>query len=188
MHRRSRLPRLPRLLLCAVLALAGAAHAARVTDPDLPRMLEGDGPVAVSWTDPAGFTEIRYSANRFEAVQGDWVRDIARHIASQAARALGPGERLEVVVTDVDRAGDFEPGALRHDHVRVVRDRDPPRIDLAYTLHDAEGQVVDSGERSLRDPGFLQRPGGLVRGGDPLRHEKRLVDTWVRQDLAARTR
>lgn len=165
------------------LAFAGPALADSVIDPDLPRSLE-EGPVTVSWTDPAAFTEIRYSRNRFEAVRGDWVRDIARHIATRAARALGAGERLQVTITDIERAGEFEPGRGGSDRVRIVRDLYPPRIDLSYELRDASGAVVGSGERSLRDVGFLHRQAGTVTSGDPLRHEKRLVEDWVRQDLA----
>lgn len=177
-------------LISAALAAAFAvpAFAARVTDPELPRNLDADGPVTVSWTDPQEFGEIRYSRNRFEAERGDWVRGIARHLAKRAAGALGPGERLDVVITDIELAGDFEPGAGRSDGVRIVRDIYPPRIDLSYTLYDASGDVADSGERSLRDIGFLHRHAGTVGSGDPLRHEKRLVDDWVRDELARRTR
>ena len=177
-------------LISAALAAAFVvpAFAARVTDPELPRSLDADGPVTVSWTDPQAFSEIRYSRNRFEAERGDWVRGIARHLAKRAAGALGPGERLDVVITDIELAGDFEPGAGRSDGVRIVRDIYPPRIDLSYTLYDASGDVADSGERSLRDIGFLHRQAGTVGSGDPLGHEKRLVDAWVRDDLARRTR
>jgi hypothetical protein len=178
------------LLIGALLALvlAGPASAINVTDPDYPRSLEQDGPVAVSWTDPAQFTEIRYSRNRFEARHGDWVRDIARHVARRSASALAAGETLEVEITDIKRAGEFEPGAGRSDHVRIVRDLYPPRIHLRYSRRDATGNIVDSGERELTDMGFLQRAGGTVSMGDGLRYEKRLIDDWVRRDLAGRAR
>lgn len=165
------------------LAFAGPVLADSVTDPDRPRSVEA-GPVTVSWTDPAGFSEIRYSRNRFEAVRGDWVRDIARHIASRATRVLEPGDRLQVGITDIERAGEFEPGHGGSDRVRIVRDLYPPHIDLSWELRDASGTVVSSGERRLRDLGFLHRQAGTVTGGDPLRHEKRLVEAWVREDLA----
>ena len=172
-------------LACA-LALAGPAGATNVTDPDYPRSLDTEGPVAVSWTDPAEFTELRHSRNRFEARRGDWVRSLARHLAKRAARELAPGERLEVEITDIKRAGEFEWSTGRSDHVRVVRDIYPPRIDLRFTRLDAEGNVVDSGERQLTDLGFLSRAGGSVGMDDPLRHEKRLVDDWIRSDIATR--
>ncbi|NLA68260.1 MAG: DUF3016 domain-containing protein [Gammaproteobacteria bacterium] len=171
-------------VLAGALALAGAAGAVNVTDPDYPRSLDTAGPVAVSWTDPADFTEIRHSRNRFESRHGDWVRDIAAHLARRAAGALAPGERLEVEITDIKRAGEFEPATTSSNHVRVIRDIYPPRIDLRYTRYDAAGQVVDSGERQLTDIGFLHRGVGTVALNDGLRHEKRLIDDWVRSDLA----
>ena len=174
--------------LAAALALAAPAAATSVTDPDYPRSLDAEGPVAVSWTDPAGFTELRYSRNRFEARRGDWVRDLARYIAKRAARELAPGERLEVEITDIERAGEFEWAAGRSDHVRVVRDIYPPRIVLNYTLHGSDGEVAGGGERELTDLGFLHRSAGTVSMSDALRHEKRLVDDWVRRDLADRGR
>ena len=179
-----------RLLLIALLAMAGigAASAGNVTDADYPRALDVEGPVTVSWTDPAGFSEIRHSRNRFEARNGDWVRGIARHLARRAATALAPGERLEAEIPDIKRAGEFEPAAGRSDHVRIVRSIYPPRIHLRYTRTDASGNVVDRGERELTDIGFLHRSVGTVSMSDPLRHEKRLIDDWVRRDLAAKGR
>jgi len=169
--------------LLASLPLAGPALARDVTDPDLPRQLAPEGPVSVSWSDPAQFSELRHSRNRFEARRGDWVRGIARHLARRAAERLGPGERLEVEITDIKLAGDFEPGRGHHADARVVRDIYPPRIALRFTLRDARGQVAASGERVLSDPGFLHRGGGTVGMGDALRHEKRLVDDWLRREL-----
>jgi hypothetical protein len=171
--------------IAAVLALGPAlqALAVNVTDPGYPRALEQEGPVSVSWTDPAGFSDIRLSRNRFEARRGDWVREIAAHVARRAGRALGPGETLEVRITDIRRAGEYEPTAGSIDRVRIIRDIYPPRIDLHYARHDANGRIVDSGDRRLFDVGFLTRPGYSPRANDSLRFEKRLVDDWVRRDL-----
>lgn len=180
--------RFPALAIAAAFALAfaGPAGAGNVTDPDYPRSLADEGPVAVSWGDPAQFTEIRYSRNRFEAIRGDWVRSLARHLAERATTALAPGERLEVEITDIELAGEFEPSARHGDFIRIVRDVYPPRIDLRYTRYDAAGNVLDSGERELGDLGFLSRSVHGGRASDPLRHEKRLIDDWVRSDLRHR--
>lgn len=173
------------VMLLAALALAGNAWATRVTDPDYPRSLEQDGPVSVEWSDPAGFSEVRYSRDRFEATRGDWVRAIAKHLAKRAGAALAPGERLEVTITDIERAGEYEPAGINR--VRIVREIYPPRIELRYTLYNAAGEAVDSGERALTDLGFLNRSTGRVWTGDPLRFEKRLLDDWIREDIANRT-
>lgn len=173
------------LLLAALFAGHAEARSTSVTDADYPRALDAEGPVAVAWTDPAQFTEVRFSRNRFDAVRGDWVREIAGHLRKSAASALPAGEQLEVVITDIDRAGDYEPSAHRMANVRMVRDVYPPSIELRFTRRDASGQVLAEGERRLTDLGFLTTAVGMTGNTDALQHEKRLVDSWVREELRA---
>lgn len=172
------------LLLAALLAGHADARATSVTDEDYPRALEGDAAVAVSWTDPAEFSEIRNSRNRWEARRGDWVRQLAEHLRDEASGHLAPGERLEVVITDIERAGDYEPAAGRGQDIRIIREIYPPRLSLRYTRIDGNGKVVDEGERKLVDMGFMTSGAGRL-DSDPLRYEKRLIDDWVRRDLRA---
>jgi hypothetical protein len=100
----------------AGLLLIGSASAAprTVTDPQAPRALKAEGPVQVMWTDPAQFTEIRLSNNRFEAERGDWVQQLAKYVQTTASKALQPGQTLEVTFTDIKRAGD--QGCAVHDN------------------------------------------------------------------------
>jgi len=180
MHRRS----LPLLLAAALTAIAAPAFAARnVTDPDLPRSLTGDSPVAVQWTDPEAFSDIRHSGNRWEARRGDWVEQIARYVRQRAERELPAGSTLDVTIRDIRRAGMYEPWrGPQMDHVRVIKDHYPPRIDLDFVLRDASGAVVAEGARELRDMGFMQRAGAAMNS-DALRYEKQLIDDWLRRDL-----
>ncbi len=163
---------------------AGCAHGGPVvvTDPDAPRSLPGQGPVSVRWGDPAGFSELRHSGSRWAAARGDWVRQVAEHVRDAAARRLGPGERLDVEITDIERAGDFEPWRTRGDDIRVVREIYPPRISLRFRRYDASGAVVAEGERDLADAAFMMQ-GSIGGRSDPLRYEKRLIDDWLREEL-----
>jgi hypothetical protein len=162
-----------------------AARTTNVTDPGLPHSLPADGPVNVQWDDPANFTEIRYSRNRWESERGNWVKDIAEYVRAQAAKELLPGERLDVTIHDIKLAGDYEPWhGPNTNSMRVVRDIYPPRLTLSYTLLDASGQTISQGERKLTDLAFLQN-GTLHNDTDPLRYEKRLVDDWLRRDMTA---
>lgn len=177
----------PKFRLAIVLfgvALAFSAQAAStVTDPKLPRSLPDEGPVSVTWTDPAQFSEIRSSGNRWEAERGDWVRQLAEYARTSAAKQLAPGEKLEITITDVQRAGRYEPWrGPNMQHVRMVRDIYPPRLSLNYTLYGADGQVLAQNERKLSDPGFLMGSAPLNET-DSLRYEKRMIDDWTRRDL-----
>ncbi|KAF1694957.1 DUF3016 domain-containing protein [Pseudoxanthomonas koreensis] len=170
--------------LLAALAIT-PVHAARlVTDPDLPRALPADGPVSVEWTDPAEFSEVRLSHNRWESERGDWVTELARHLQKRAAARLPAGQSMHVVITDIERAGDFEPGrGLTSDHIRVMRDIYPPRMTLQVRITDTTGQVVSEGERRLVDNSFLMNSRPMET--DPLQHEKRMIADWLRRELPA---
>lgn len=174
-------------LLLAGMIVAGSAWAriTNVTDPDLPHSLPDEGPVAVQWSDPAKFTEIRHSHNRWVASRGDWVRDLAEYLRKRAPEHLPLGSRLEVTITDIDRAGSFEPWrGIQADSIRFMRDIYPPRIDLTFTLTGTDGNVLAQGTRELADLGYLM---GSTRLGDtdPLRYDKQLIDDWLRKEFKA---
>ncbi|HFL1972997.1 TPA: DUF3016 domain-containing protein [Stenotrophomonas maltophilia] len=173
-------------LLAGALVAGGASAAPRtVTDAEAPRALQADGPVSVKWEDPAKFTEIRQSTNRFEAERGDWVQQLARYLQTTAAKPLQPGQTLDVTLVDIKRAGDYEPWhGPRGRDIRIMRDIYPPRISLQYTLKDASGRIVSEGDARLSDTGYLHNL-GLRSESDPLRYEKRLIDDWVKRQLAS---
>jgi hypothetical protein len=175
------------LLLAGMLAVGSVAAAPRtVTAPDAPRALQADGPVSVKWDDPAKFTELRQSSNRFEAERGDWVQQLARYVQTSAAKPLQPGQTLDVTLVDIKRAGDYEPWhGPRGSDIRIMRDIYPPRITLQYTLKDASGRIIDEGDARLSDSGYLHNI-GLKSDTDPLRYEKRLIDDWVKRQLTSR--
>lgn len=172
-------------LLLAGLLSAGTAVArvSDVTSPDQPRQLPASGPVEVKWDDPAKFTEIRQSNNRWEARRGDWVRQIAQYIRTRAEKRLAPGERLDVTIHDIRRAGDYEPWhGPNTDSIRYVRDIYPPRMTVSFQLTGANGEVIAQGERKLSDLSFMSNtasPSNI----DPLRYEKRLIDDWLRKEF-----
>lgn len=168
-------------LLAATTAVAGPAR--DVTDPAAPRALSAEGPVQVQWEDPTGFTELRHSRNRWDARRGDWVAKLAEHLRKRAAPQLHDGQQLAVTLTDIKRAGDYEPWhGPQLDDVRFMRDIYPPRITLHFTLTDAQGRVIDQGERKLVDNAYLYGSTRLS-DSDPLRYEKRLLDDWLRREL-----
>ncbi|ODV12516.1 MAG: hypothetical protein ABT19_11375 [Rhodanobacter sp. SCN 68-63] len=93
---------------------------------------------------------------------------------------LPAGQHLDVVITDVDRAGSFEPWrGPRLSEVRIIKDIYPPRINLSFRLLDAQGKVIREGTRTLRDLGFLTSDTAAARD-DSLLYEKRMIDRWLR--------
>ncbi|EPD35352.1 MULTISPECIES: DUF3016 domain-containing protein [Delftia] len=140
------------------------------------------GIVSVTFDDPSRFDAGRNGTQESEKARRAWVDALAQFLAERAAPRLPQGQRLEVHLTDVQRAGSFEPwrGPQAAD-VRIVRDIYPPRIDLRFKLLDADGKLLREGSRQLRDATFMMRPD--LYPNDPLRYEKTLLDDWLRAEL-----
>lgn len=172
------------MLAAATLAGVAQARVRSVTDPEAPRSLPEEGPVSVRWEDPAQFSEIRNSRNEAEARRGNWVSQLAQHLRKSAQKRLPPGERLEVTITDIDLAGDYEPGlGVRGHDTRVIRELYPPRVTLTFRRTGADGQVIAEGTRELSDSGFLMGEGTAGPSSEPLRYEKNLIDRWLSREL-----
>lgn len=178
-------PRLFVLSLALMLATTAAMAGARtVTDKDAPRSLPDAGPVSVRWEDPSTFSDLRYSGNRYEAARGNWVEELAVYLRDRAAKQLAEGQRLDVDILDIRRAGSYEPWRGPDLYAtRIIRDLYPPRMTINVTLTDADGRVLVQGERKLRDSAFLMNDS--PSNSDPLRFEKRMIDDWVRDELSA---
>jgi len=175
-----------RLLTCVVaLSLAACASTGprSVTDSNLPRAVGEGSTVNVQWADPAGFSELRYSQNRREASRGDWVVELADYMQEKIAKTVPAGDRVDVEILDITRAGEYEwmPHATTDD-IRVMRDVYPPRMTLNFRHVDASGAVVAEGERKIADLAYLQTQPPFP-ASDPLRYDKRLIDTWVRREF-----
>ncbi|WP_338499145.1 DUF3016 domain-containing protein [Delftia tsuruhatensis] len=140
------------------------------------------GIVSVTFDDPSRFDASRSGPGETDKARRAWVDALAQFLAERAAPRLPQGQRLEVHLTDVQRAGGFEPwrGPQAAD-VRIVRDIYPPRIDLRFKLLDADGKLLREGSRQLRDATFMMRPD--LYPNDPLRYEKTLLDDWLRAEL-----
>ncbi|WP_370630119.1 DUF3016 domain-containing protein [Xenophilus sp. Marseille-Q4582] len=144
------------------------------------------GTVSVTHAEPDRLEAGRQGPPESEAARRAWVDALSAYLAERSAAALPEGQRLDVHLRRVQRAGAFEPWrGPQAGEVRIVRDIYPPRIELDFRLRGADGRVLREGARTLSDTAFLMRPSPHPRD-DPLRHEKALIDDWVRQEFGAR--
>lgn len=152
------------LILIAALASAAAASA---------------GTVDVKFIDPEKFTDARDDAHRRE----DVLKTLEERLKELGQKRLPASQALQVEVLDVDLAGDAFPRvALRE--TRVLRgSADWPRLHLRYTLREGD-KVIKSGEDRLSDMNYMM--GSLRAGQDrPLPYEKRMLDNWFDERIAA---
>lgn len=140
------------------------------------------GIVSVTYDNPEIFDQGRAGGRDTGQARRAWVDALSQYLAERAAPRLPQGQRLQVHITDVQRAGSFEPWrGPRGADVRIVRDIYPPRIDLRFKLLDGDARLLREGSRQLRDATFMVRPD--LHPNDPLRYEKTLLDDWLQQEL-----
>jgi hypothetical protein len=184
----NRMRTLPLLLATALALGACASTSSNMLAADAPRALPATGPVSVAWEDPAQFTEMRHSGNRYAASQGNWLTNLATYLRKEAEETLPAGHRLELTIVDIQRAGRYEPWlGVNMQDARIIRDMYPPRMTLRFRELDAAGAVLAEGERKLSDPAFLMNA-SRMSDSDPLRYEKRMVDSWLRSDWRTASR
>lgn len=161
-----------------LLLTLGAPTAIAQDKPVEDRATDSMARAQITWADPATMAETR-TYNPRPTRPETWIEPLAKHLERTLERRLPDGERIEVKIVDVLRAGRFEPwqrGGL--EDVRILRDNTPPRITLAWRRYDARGVLVSQGQQRLVDSSYGMRS---TLDTDPLRFEKRMIDTWARK-------
>ena len=158
-----------------IVVLASVGNPATATAQLVPQ-------VSVVFIEPEKFTDARRSelAPTSEGV----LRELEKFLVDAGARYLPDTMKLNIRVTDVDLAGDFElfrgPQA---DHVRISKGLYPPRIVLEFEVTDGAAAVVKSGKRELTDINYQLR--SVYPREDYLRYEKDILRDWLRADLGS---
>jgi len=143
-----------------------------------------DAPVQVQYVHAETFADVGNHRFSDERIRAAYLEQLRGHLVKRAAGLLAAGERLNVSITELDMAGEFEPWRPPVGDARIVKDIYPPRIDLTFRLASDDGKLIKEGARELRDPAFLA--GANRYPADPLRYEKALLDRWLEQELAGR--
>lgn len=138
-------------------------------------------PVSVQFQNPDQFLDAGDPSNPHRTSQR--VLDaLQRSIVETAEPLLAPGQTLAIIITDLDRAGVVEPSfsATLRD-IRYYRNVTWPRIELHYQLS-RDGQEVAAADVSLSDMDYLSHT--TPTPTDPLHHEKKLLQQWLKKTLA----
>ncbi len=148
----------------------------------IPVHAASDAPARVSvvFVEPDKFTDVRYSEG--ERSSRALLLQLQRFIVDSAARYLPEAMRLEIKITDIDMAGDFEPfRGPQFDQVRMNKSVYPPRIVLEFRVVDTGEQTVKEGKRNLTDIDYQLRT--AYPREDYLRYEKELLRDWLRAEI-----
>jgi hypothetical protein len=160
--------------LVAGLVSFGDTHASTTAEN------RGASRVMIIFQEPENFTDVKLS--HMGPTAKGYLEELGKFLEQEIERYLKPGERMEVLFTDIDMAGDFEPwlGPNLQD-VRVIKGIYPPRFAFLYRILGADGEVVDDGEVKLTDLLYQNRIG--IQKDQPLFYEKEILRDWVRRTL-----
>jgi len=161
----------PHLLLTAAL-ITGSAFAG---DSD-----SKTSNVTVTFQESDKFTDARSSFG--STTDEGYLKILSDHVQKVAAKRLAEGQKLEVTFTDIDLAGDFIPGNVRTQDIRIIKEIYIPRMKLSFKLIDASGKVVKEGERKLSDMNFMMNANVIGRD-EALFYDKTMLSDWIRTEF-----
>lgn len=135
----------------------------------------------INWFEPEKYTDLGTNFHDDADIE-IFSKQLEPYIQRMADKYLAPNTSLELTITDVDLAGEYEPWK-RNDDVRIVRSIYPPRISLAYKLLDKDDKLIASGEESITDVSFDFNIGRRFHMNDEFFYEKELIGSWIRNEL-----
>lgn len=134
----------------------------------------------VTFANPNGMADVPHASWEREEV----FKELGDHFGRLAGR-LPAGQELTVEVLDLDLAGHVYPARHSTRDIRVLKGgADWPHIKMRYTISEG-GKVLRQGEESLSDMNYLARH-NRYRSDETLRYEKRMLDDWFKESIAAR--
>ncbi|MCE9679831.1 DUF3016 domain-containing protein [Shewanella sp. AS1] len=168
-----------RKLLLLLATLASWNLAANTADEN---SVTQEGVVKITWKKVDDYQDVKAVSDIQSRYQQRVFDTLTKNINKSASKILKPNQTLEMVVTDVDLAGDVRPtfGATPND-IRLVKDIYPPLIVFSYQVLE-EGKVIIAGDEKLRDMGFMQTIG--VVNDKPFRYETNMLDGWLKKTVA----
>ncbi len=162
------------IVLSALLVAAGPTFA---VTPPAPQPASR---VSVVLVDPQKFTDAKRDS--WSDNGSDLLQQLQTFMQETGEPYVPAGMHLEIKVTDVDLAGEFEPWrGPDFDGVRIVRAIYPPRLKLEFSLTDAKGTVLNSGQREITDLAFQMRTAWPA--DDYLRYEKAILRDWFSSEF-----
>jgi len=138
------------------------------------------GEVKVTWQDPEKYTDIRPSSETKEAFQEQVFKELGK-VFEDLAKKLPDDVKWDVVVTDVDLAGDVRPGMRGGmNDIRIVKEIYWPRMSMTYKMTDGSGKVIAEGKDDIKDMNFMS---GIMipTGGTNFQYEEKMLQDWFKR-------
>ncbi|WOT04762.1 DUF3016 domain-containing protein [Shewanella youngdeokensis] len=140
-----------------------------------------DGIVKIEWQEPKNFKDVEAGSDIQSRFEKRTFENITKGLNKEAAKLLKPNQKLEMVVTDLDLAGDVRPsfGATTHD-LRVIKDLYPPRMTFSYKVIE-DNKTVIVGDEKLLDFNFMHSTHS--HSNRPNRYEVEMLKSWLKKTI-----
>jgi hypothetical protein len=153
--------------------------------------------VEIEWEGYEDYSDIRPSNESRKRFAKSTFKKLEKYMV-ELMEDMPEGQTLSMTVTDLDLAGRVQPGnspifvrggfingfgnTAFGREIRVIDGVDIPRIDFQFELVDENGKVLLSGDKELKDLGFLQNAINFRRT-DRLKYEKHMLKEWFNQEF-----
>jgi len=143
--------------------------------------------VTVHYENPENYHDLALSGSDTPSMQAEVMKQLEAHLKKLAESYLPKGDKLEVVVQDIDMAGAYEPWRTPNlTRTRFIRDIYRPKFILHYRWLDKDGVVKADKDETVSDLNYLIRlETRKYQDNDPLRYEKTLLDRWFKETFSA---
>lgn len=136
--------------------------------------------ITVTYHEPEKFTDAQSTFG--SGYDQSYLDQLSNELKRTAKQYVKADQKLDVTVTDVDLAGEFNPSRSGLNDVRIIKEIYRPRIALTFKLTGADGKVIKEGDRTLTDSYFMTNV-LTVNRDEPLFYDKNLIATWVRDEF-----
>lgn len=156
------------VLLASTFLLAGSLLAAPAPAAPL---------INVQFADPGQYTDASLGGGA--ATERRVLDIVARHLQDLGQACLPAGASLDITVLDIDLAGRQE---WSRQNLRVLRESDWPRVEIAYVFRQPPSPPVTFRER-ISDMNYLWSGGAARTDPQPLPYERAMLAAWFEKSF-----
>ncbi|EDY84099.1 hypothetical protein VDG1235_3728 [Verrucomicrobiia bacterium DG1235] len=138
----------------------------------------------IQFEDSDHYTDIDNDYGRTDKRAESVLKSVKNAFQKSANKYLPDGYILEVVITDIDLAGDRSPLTSTYGDYRVYKSIFPPRINFSYAVYDPSEKLIASGTTRESDIGYTFKfRGPWIRSDEKAPYVTELVRGWASKEL-----
>ena len=132
--------------------------------------------VNVSFENPEKFSDVSYSDFPNEKDRKYILEDIEEYMVDKLEDKVGDDKIVNVVVKNVDLAGEFEPWRRVMPDNRRIRSVYPARLALDYEITDLDGNLIEKGSEKMT---LMDHAVSFSLRNEDHPYVKELINRWV---------